>query len=182
GLVAATQTRAFDDRLPVDALTACGLILMALLVGGGLAVWILRKRSIRRYPRAVTRRLIGMTRAMRAFAARPFVAASGLFMCLLLQAAFVSLNVALGHVVGLDLDPRLWFLLWPLAKIIAMAPISFGGIGVREAAFATLVAPFASSELAVAQSLIWQCVLITGGLVCGLSIFMAKRPESGSHD
>ncbi len=48
-----------------------------------------------------------------------------------------------------------------------MLPVSFGGLGVREAAFAALVAPFGPESLAVAQSLVWQSVLIAGGLAAG---------------
>ncbi len=176
GFLAAMATPEFNRHLPADAAVTCVIFFLVAAVSVWAAIALLRRRPIRRYPRPIARRLIGLLRAGRALSARPMAALNGLALCLMLQFGFVALNIALGREVGLDLDPRLWFLLWPLAKIIAMAPISFGGIGVREAAFALLVAPFAAAELAVAQSLIWQCVLVTGGLLCGLSIpFMKHR-------
>ena len=38
-----------------------------------------------------------------------------------------------------------WLLAWPLAKLIALAPVSLGGIGVREVALATLLLPCGSN-------------------------------------
>jgi len=92
---------------------------------------------------------------------------SGYLVAVALQSGFVLVNVALGTRIGLDLPLELWFLLWPLAKIAAMVPLGFGGLGVREAAFFTLVQPFGDGALAVTESLIWQTVLIAGGLACG---------------
>lgn len=182
GFIVAMATPEFSANLPREAVATCIVLAACLAASIVGAIWFLRRRSIRRYPRTLARRLLGLLRAWRAFATRPAAALSGLLFCLLLQLGFVALNIVLGRAVGLDLDPRLWFLLWPLAKIIAMAPISFGGIGVREAAFAALVAPFAAAELAVAQSLIWQCVLVMGGLLCGLSIPFMNRMGSATND
>lgn len=181
GFVLALGTSEFDELLPGSALTACCVVVVSIGLGLTLGVWLLRMRSLRSYPRSITRRLIGFIRAYRAFRNRSGLALCGLGLCFLLQLGFVGLNIALGRVVGLDMDPRLWFFLWPLAKIIAMAPVSFGGIGVREAAFAVLVAPFAAKELAVAQSLVWECVLITGGLLCGLSLIVTRVREKQPH-
>ena len=64
-----------------------------------------------------------------------------------------------------------WFLAWPLAKLVALVPVSLGGIGVREAALAVFLTPFGvDAALAVAQSLTWEAVLIFSGMISGLAV------------
>ena len=86
------------------------------------------------------------------------------------QSAFVMTNVWMAADLGLDIGVAPWFVAWPLSKIIAILPISLGGIGVREAALVSLLAPFgAPSALVFASGLLWQGVLIASGLL-GLGI------------
>ncbi len=86
------------------------------------------------------------------------------------QSAFVMTNVWMAADLGLDIGIAPWFVAWPLSKIIAVLPISLGGIGVREAALVSLLAPFgAPSALVFASGLLWQGVLIASGLL-GLAI------------
>ncbi len=148
------------------------VVLGTLLAVAGLGLlsvrFALAQLPLTRLPRKLARFAIKMLRALKTLMARPTQGMLGLMACLSLQAGFVAVNIPLGHMVGLHLDVRLWYLLWPLAKVGAMAPISLGGLGVREGLFAFLVKPFASSELAVAESLVWQSILITGGLIAGV--------------
>lgn len=148
-----------------------GILVFMVLV----AVWILWWRPVRRWPRRLGRRLVETLRAMRLLRSRPGAALGGLVLCVGIQGGFVCVNIMLGEAMGLDLDPAFWFLLWPLAKIAAMLPVSLGGIGVREAAFAALISPFAEENTAVAQSLAWETVLIGGGLVAGLGWLISRR-------
>lgn len=86
------------------------------------------------------------------------------------QSAFVMTNVWMAADLGLDIGIAPWFVAWPLSKIIAILPISLGGIGVREAALVSLLAPFgAPSALVFASGLLWQGVLMVSGLL-GLAI------------
>lgn len=86
------------------------------------------------------------------------------------QSAFVMTNVWMAADLGLDIGLAPWFVAWPLSKIIAILPISLGGIGVREAALVSLLAPFgAPSALVFASGLLWQGVLMVSGLL-GLAI------------
>lgn len=116
-----------------------------------------------------------------------------LMFCLLLslavQAIFISLNIALAAACGLDVSAAAWFFAWPLAKLLAVAPISIGGLGVREAGLAALLAPFgAPAAIVVAVGLIWQTILIAGGLIGGGALALSRRitrPVSGNimgHD
>jgi len=86
-----------------------------------------------------------------------------------IQASFVLLNAFLGAAIGLQAPLHVWFLAWPLAKLVALLPVSLGGLGVREVALAGLLQPFGvPAALAVAQSLLWETILVAGGLTAGL--------------
>jgi len=100
--------------------------------------------------------------------AQPGTALAAFVMSVLVQSSFVGLNIVLARAIGIEIEAAAWMLAWPLAKLIALLPVSLGGIGVREVALAAFLAPFGvEATLAVAQSLAWEGVLIGAGLVCG---------------
>jgi len=69
-----------------------------------------------------------------------------------------------------------WLFLWPLATIAGLLPLTQGGIGVREAALAILLAPFGvAGAAAVAAGLAFQGVVIGGGLLAGLIVLTLGR-------
>jgi uncharacterized protein (TIRG00374 family) len=146
------------------------LAFLALLLVGILAgALVLRAGRSERLPprlRGVLGKVGGAAAALRG---RPGSAALGFLACLGLQSGFVLLNAWIGNAIGIRLDLAAWFLVVPLAKIAAMVPISLGGLGVREIAVAALTAPLGvEREIAVAQSLVWQSVLVAGSLLAGL--------------
>ncbi len=97
---------------------------------------------------------------------RPVMVVSALLLSVGIQAAFVGLFIWLASSAGVEAPAGAWFFAWPLAKILAVLPISLGGIGLREATLAGLMAPFgAAAAPVVAASLIWQAVLIVAGLI-----------------
>ncbi|MCA9319113.1 MAG: flippase-like domain-containing protein [Planctomycetes bacterium] len=150
------------------------LLPLVMIAGLAVGLFVLRRLPLRRLPRKLRRLLIRLERAWRRLRARPTRALLGLLASTALQAGFVLVNVYLGRAIGLVIATKLWFLLWPLAKLAAMAPVSLGGIGLREAAFAALVAPFGDEATAVAQSLVWEAVLVVGGLVAGLCFLVTR--------
>jgi len=86
------------------------------------------------------------------------------------QSAFVMTNVWLAREAGVGTALAAWFVAWPLSKLVAILPISLGGIGVREAALVTLLAPYgAPAEAVLASGILWQSVLIVTGFV-GLAV------------
>lgn len=86
------------------------------------------------------------------------------------QSAFVMSNIWMAGALGLDIGVAPWFIAWPLSKLVSVLPISLGGIGVREAALVSLLAPYgAPSSIVFASGLLWQGVLITSGLL-GLAV------------
>ena len=64
------------------------------------------------------------------------------------------------------------------AKIIAIAPVSLGGLGVREASMAGLLKPFgADPGQVIAIGLIWQSVLYASGAIGFLVQLRRPAPE-----
>lgn len=134
---------------------------------GGLAVGLVALGVARRKKGGAG----GMLRTLAAeVGARGGAMAAACAVTALVQSAFVMTNVWLASDLGLDIGVAPWFVAWPLSKIIAILPISLGGIGVREAALVSLLAPFgAPSALVFASGLLWQGVLIASGLI-GLAL------------
>jgi len=92
------------------------------------------------------------------------------------QSAFVLSNVWMAGALGLDVGLAPWFIAWPLSKIISILPISLGGLGVREAALVSLLAPYgAPAAIVFASGLLWQGVLVTSGLL-GLAVGAVLGP------
>ena len=84
---------------------------------------------------------------------------------LVVQVSFVLTNMWLARQVGVTTAVSAWFVAWPLSKLIAVLPISLGGIGVREAALVSLLAPYgAPREAVLASGILWQSVLTVTGL------------------
>ncbi len=120
--------------------------------------------------------------AIRKIRRRPFVALFGLILSAALQVGLLLVHRRLAGTMNLDTSLATWLFIWPLAKIAAMLPVSLGGIGVREGVFASLGKGFGMPPpLAVAASLAWQAVLISGGLLGGIvwgtsRLKLAPRP------
>lgn len=82
------------------------------------------------------------------------------------QCLFILINIAFAHAAQVEAPTAAWFYAWSTAKIIAIAPISLGGLGVREASMAALMRPFgADPAQVVAIGLVWQTVLYASGLI-----------------
>jgi uncharacterized membrane protein YbhN (UPF0104 family) len=61
-----------------------------------------------------------------------------------------------------------------------LLPVTQGGIGVREAAQAALFAPFGvSAVMAVATGLVFEVVIISGGLLGGVLALLLGRMRDG---
>src|SRR5262249_39342795 len=100
----------------------------------------------------------------------------------LIQGTFILLNALLALSCGLFLPFRVWLFAWPLAKLAALLPLTQGGMGIREAGLVALLLPFgAPSSLTLASGLIWEGVIISGGLIAGLTAFLLRRLENAQE-
>jgi uncharacterized membrane protein YbhN (UPF0104 family) len=148
---------------------ALTVALVVVLGVSALTIPLTLRRPLARWPkkarRPLGRGLVGLRQLWR----RPAIAALGLAFSLTIQSTFVLLNAWLGRSIGIEVGLAVWFLVWPLAKIAGLMPISLGGLAVREASLAALLLPFGvPAAVSVVCSLLWQTVLIAGGLLGGL--------------
>lgn len=164
-----------------DALPGWGsqLLTVSLVLSLALGVVVLPfvlRRPLARWPKKIRRKVGRSLVALRRLARQPKTALAGLALSVTIQSGFVLLNAWLGHYIGVDVPLAVWFLVWPLAKVASLMPISLGGLAVREASLAALLAPFGIPlALGVLASLLWQSVLIAGGLAGGLAWLVLSR-------
>lgn len=174
GFGALMVPRALDERSRRVFLALAALfLLLALSVALLVALFPPRRFSLRR-----RRKLVKLRQAVRAMARRPGRVATVLALAICTQGSFALLNAWIGKWCGLEIPLYVWLFVWPLGKISAMLPVTQGGIGVREAALAALLLPFGvPAVLAVAVGLIWQLVIVTGGLIGGGIALLAGQKK-----
>lgn len=157
------------------------LILVTMLLFGGVVAGfaVIRWAPLDRMSSRLAGVIVRLREAMAALLAAPRTVLAALTLSVAIQTSFILLNILLATRIGIDAEPALWFFAWPLAKLVALAPVSLGGIGVREVAIAALMAPFGvDAALVVGQSLCWEVVLIVSGLLAGLAA--AWMPSNGT--
>jgi uncharacterized membrane protein YbhN (UPF0104 family) len=157
------------DAMPGWGAQAVTVILAMGAVGAALFLPLALRRPLHRWPRRVRRPVGRSLVALRRLARSPGSAALAFALSLGIQSLFVVLNAWIGRDVGITVPLEIWFLVWPLAKVAGLMPISLGGIAVRDAALAGLLAPFGVplAQGAVA-GLLWQTINMAGGLVGGI--------------
>ena len=149
-----------------------------LTVAGLMGLAALTLLPARRFPYRVRRIMVKLRRSLGGLRSRPGVVLGALVMGVTLQTSLVALNWWLGRQCGIDISFHAWLFAWPMAKISALVPVTQGGIGVREAALAALLSPFGvPAVLAVAAGLVFQGVIISGGLLGGLLSWWIGRAE-----
>jgi uncharacterized membrane protein YbhN (UPF0104 family) len=130
----------------------------------------------RKFSFRMRRRIAKVRRAWRTLRARPAMVLLAAGLGVVVQVSFIVMMWILAAACGLELPLRAWLFAYPLAKLAALAPVTQGGIGVREVALAALLAPLgAPVVLTVAAGLVWETVVISGGLLGGgVSMLLRK--------
>jgi uncharacterized membrane protein YbhN (UPF0104 family) len=157
-----------------------GLAILAIVAAVLMAtVILLRKPLLRGRSFRFRRRLARLQFALRTVSRKPHVLFFGWLLGAGIQGTFLILTALLAISCGLFLPLRVWLFAWPLAKLAAILPLTQGGIGVREAALVALLSPFgAPGPLALAAGLVWEGVVIAGGLIAGLIALMLGRAQN----
>jgi uncharacterized protein (TIRG00374 family) len=164
GFAAITHPDLARGRAATVLVSAALLLVLGVVTGLVLVRMLPAERLPERLKKIATR----IREALDALLAAPAKALAALGISALVQCSFVGLNIALARSIGIELQAAAWMLAWPLAKLVALIPVSLGGIGVREVALAVFLAPFGvEAPLAVAQSLAWEAVLVAAGLLSG---------------
>lgn len=166
-------------ELPPEArrifLTSSIALLALLALSAPVILWFpARKLSF-----AWRRRVVRLRRAAHSMRRRPLRVAAAFGLGLLAQGSFIWLTARLADSSGLHLLFRAWLFAWPLAKISAVIPLTQGGIGVREAALVVLLVPFGAPAVKTAAvGLAWEAVIISGGLIAGLTALLLGRQST----
>jgi uncharacterized membrane protein YbhN (UPF0104 family) len=163
-------------QAPARHVLIAAVIIAAVLLTLLLALLrpLLRGRS-----RRFRRRLAQLRHAIRSVGRRPHRLLFGWLMGTCVQGTYIVLTGVLGISCGLVLPLRVWLFAWPLSKFAAVMPITQGGIGVREAALVVLLVPFgAPASQVLATGIVWEGIIIAGGLLAGLTAFLLRRAES----
>lgn len=156
----------------------------ALAVGLAVTVFALPfilRRKLVSWPRKLRRPIGRALVALRHLAEHPGDAVLAMAMSLTIQSVFVLLNAWIGATIGIHLALSVWFMAWPLAKVAGLMPISLGGLAVRDATFGALLLPLGvPMAQGVVAALIWQTVMIAGGLLGGLAWWQLSRRSASA--
>jgi uncharacterized membrane protein YbhN (UPF0104 family) len=167
------------------ALRILGVAVLAVAAAAVATPLILRHADARRFGERLARVADRLRTALATVARDGGAAARTLALSIAVQGGFVLMNLPLAHAIGIDIPAAAWFLVWPVAKLAALAPISLGGIGVREVAQVALLAPFGiDPTLAVAQALVWESLMLTLGGLAGVAtlLFQDRTPRTGTPE
>lgn len=170
-LIAGVAGLLVPDSLELDVGSLLAIVASLLLAAVLAAVVFIRYIPLKVLPGFLVAKVSKFRTALSSLVAAPHIALATLLLSVVIQSGFIALNIVIAEAIGISVSPYLWFFAWPLAKLIALAPVSLGGIGVREAALSAILAPFGvEAALAVAQGLSWQAVLIFSGLFAGIAV------------
>ncbi len=166
----------------LHTLVALGVALAVVVAIALVALSI--PMPLKRWPPRIRRRVALALIALRRQRRRPGVLLVALLAACAIQAALTLLNVPIGRALGIEAPLSAWFFAWSLSKVASLLPVSFNGIGVRDAAFTALFVPLMSDGgitdearrgMAVASSLAWQATLLVSSLLAGAAWGWLKR-------
>jgi uncharacterized membrane protein YbhN (UPF0104 family) len=177
GLILLGRSLPLGLQAPAGHLLLGGVFLAAVLLLLLLLFYrpVMRGRSIR-----FRRKVAQLHQALRAVSGKPHRLVFGWLLGTSVQGSYVLLTALIGVSCGLTVPLRVWLFAWPLAKFAAVLPITQGGIGVREAALVVLLTRFgAPASLVLATGIVWEGVIIAGGLLAGLTALLLRSSEPG---
>lgn len=104
------------------------------------------------------------------------------FLSVLLQLAVISWYFVIARAMHLDVSLLTLMVSVPVVELLVTAPISIGGIGVRESAMVFLLLPFGvAPEDAVSLSLLVAITATIAGTLAGLSFFVALPKQASTQ-
>ncbi len=167
-LIAAAGAFFARGALPGWGADVLGALLVVGVGGAAIVAPLALRRPLASWPKRLRRPIGRSLVASRRLTRAPRAALLVFGFSLAIQSGFVLLNAWIGYTIGIEVPLGVWFFAWPLAKVAGLLPVSIGGLGVRDATLgATLVSFGVPMAEGVVASLIWQTVLIAGGLIAG---------------
>jgi uncharacterized membrane protein YbhN (UPF0104 family) len=150
-------------------------VLSAIVVAGGLflAALLFDPNRLPAKLSELYRKQSGAIESLRS----PRLVAGPLAYSLLMQFCLLLLTAWIAAASGFRIPMSAWILAWPLAKLVAMVPVTLAGIGARELALVALLTPFGvEPEHTITVGLAWDAVMIGGSLVAGAIAKSIGRP------
>lgn len=161
------------DPLATRVIWICGALLVGGIAAAPFALALLDRRGL---PGRAGEAVRKARAALRSLGSHPGPAAAGLALSILVQGSFVALNARIGAAMGISLTFAVWLLAWPVAKLVALLPVSISGLGVREAVMAAMLLPHGiHGTFAVGQSLVWETILVGLGIAGGSASWLLRR-------
>jgi glycosyltransferase 2 family protein len=162
-------------HLPDAVQVVLGAGLVALLAAGAVLLHPWPRRIGRRLlalPRLapLMQRLVGFERRIDAYARRPFALALSLALALAFQLLRVTTVVVGAHALGVEAALTIFIAIVPITILVALLPISLGGLGAREVSYVALfglagVQPEAALVLALAREAMQLVTTLPGAVL-----------------
>ena len=169
GLLVGGGLLAVRTSIPGAGGQAATALVIVGVIGAALFLPLAVRRPLKSWPRKARRPIGRSLVALRRLSRSPGSAAFAMLLSIGIQSLFVLLNAWIGRSIGIDVPLGVWFIAWPLAKLVALLPVSIGGLVVREAALAGVLNQFGVPiALGTVAGLLWQTVNFSGGLLGGL--------------
>lgn len=173
-------------HLPNAIQVMLGLGLLALL---GMAAALLHpwpRRLLERAPATpglarLTERLIGLEQRIDAYAGQRFALALSLGLAVGFQFLRIATIMVGAQAFGINAAPLVFIAIVPITILVALLPISLGGLGAREVAYVALlglagVEPEAALVLALTREVLYLATALPGAVLyaCGPTIARAN--------
>ena len=164
-----TAATLFDSRLPASlVMTVWGLAGFCTIT---IAV-LCRKNAQRMLPERLSRKLSPILSTECGLQAGALIAG----LALASQVTVVLVNLCVARALGTPISTSALFVAIPLAALITAVPISINGVGIREAAYATLLSSLgASAEHGIAISVVVTAANIGWSLLGGVVYVIATK-------
>lgn len=117
-----------------------------------------------------------MLKDIRVYWNNPILTAKTLLWSFIFHLIVVIIHILVGKAVGLNVNPFYYFIVYPLSSIAGFIPLSFNGIGPREATyifFLSLVG--VKTSLAMAFGIFWFGIVLFSSLIGGIFYIKGKH-------
>lgn len=140
GPALALGTHWLSSKLVVSLSALASILFLMLLSTALVAVWApLRRGRLRWLPTRIRTAGEKLEDAFSAYRERPLQLLKGFAFALAYHGFFLAAYALAGQAMGLDLSWGHWFIVVPLASLVATLPVNAWGIGVREGAIVLLL-------------------------------------------
>lgn len=155
--------------------TVAFLFTIILLIWSGPGSKLINGLMKMLMPAFIERRFSELYEAVHSYRGHRRVLIKSILISIVLQFLFALYYVLTAHALGIEIDLIYFLLFLPLVTIVTMIPISFGGLGIREAMMVVLFAEVGVSSADIMSISLTVHVINTLLSLWGGAIFMTRR-------